>query len=377
MAPVAAQVQIPEAQAVEDLAAFAATYHDRAGWERRAALLRTEILQAAGLVPLPRRTALRVVRHSKVRRDGYSVENVWFEAFPGFFVSGNLYLPAPQRPASDPEPKAPRRLAGILCPHGHWAEGRFRPDMQKRCGVLARMGAAVFTYDMAGWQESTQVDHRKDKAVLTYQVWSSMRAIDFLCSIETVDPRRIGVTGASGGGTQTFLLAALDDRVAASAPVVMVSAHFFGGCNCESGLPIHRGPRHRTNNAEIAALAAPRPQLLVSCGKDWTKNVPRVELGYVRGVYRLFGKAELIENAHFAAEGHDYGASKRKPVYAFFAARLGLRAATAEDESRVEVLPHASLRCFDAQHPRPTHAVVGRERVAAAFAASRRAKVVR
>ncbi len=357
-----AQVKIPEAQAKRDLAEFAASYDDLAGWQSRAARIRDGILEGAALTPLPRRTPLNVVSRSRRERDGYTVENVRFESIPGLYVTGNLYRPAHVK-SGDAEGK----LAGILCPHGHWEAGRFRDAMQIRCAVLARMGAVVFAYDMVGWQESWQVDHRKDAHAMTYQLWNAIRGVDFLLSLDDVDPKRVGVTGASGGGTQTFLLAAVDDRVAAAAPVVMVSAHFFGGCNCESGRPIHRRPKHRTNNAEIVALAAPRPVLIVSCGKDWTKNVPDVEFPYVRSVYGLFDAGESVANAHFADEGHDYGANKRAAVYAFFREHLALAAPL--DEGFVEPLEHASLRCFDDEHPRPKDALDGAEAIRDAFVA--------
>jgi len=354
-----AQVEIPEGQAVRDVAAFAATYHDRATWEERAASLRRHILEGAGLEPLPRRTPLNPVVHARHEMDGYTVEAIYFESFPGFFVTGNLYRPLEL--AEGPRP------AGILCPHGHWDTGRFREDMQARCGFLARMGALVLAYDMVGWQESSQVEH-KDPHALTYQLWNSMRALDLLLELGA-DPKRLGATGASGGGTQTFLLAALDERVAAAAPVVMVSAHFFGGCTCESGLPIHRSASHRTNNAEITALVAPRPLLVVSCGKDWTKNVPEVEYPYVRDVFRLFEAEDRVANAHFADEGHDYGASKRRPVYRFFARHLALDEALAEaaDESFLRYLERDELVCFDAAHPRPPSAETDAERLYARF----------
>ena len=369
-----AQVEISEAQAVADLKAFAATFEDRKSWEQRATLLRKNILKGAGLAPLPRKTPLEAVIHSRREKDGYTVENVYFESFPGFFVTGNLY-----RPLTAPRsaPKKGTRPAGILCPHGHWTTGRFRKDMQARCAVFAKMGTIVFAYDMTGWQESTQVDHRKDKHVLTYQLWNSMRAIDLLYELGA-DRKRIGITGASGGGTQTFLLAAVDPRVTVAAPVVMVSGHFFGGCNCESGLPIHRSADHKTNNAEIAALAAPRPLLVVSCGKDWTKNVPEVEFPYIRSIYKLYDAEELAANAHFGTEGHDYGATKRQPVYRFFSKHLALDSAAVKnergefDESFVRYLEHAELRCFDEKHPRPDDALSGADTVFAAFEALRR-----
>ncbi len=352
--------KIPEEEGAKNLEEFAKTYTNREEWQARAETIRSGILEGAGLTPLPRRTPLNQVIHSKKEMDGYSVENVYFESFPGFYVTGNLYRPLRKGGMN--------AFAGILCPHGHSKEGRTAEYTQARCAALARMGAYVFAYDMVGWnKDNVQTDHKKDHNIFAYQTWNSMRAIDFLLGFREVDHRRIGVTGESGGGTQTFMLTALDDRVRVAAPVVMASAHFYGGCNCESGMPVHNGKNHKTNNAEIAAMAAPRPLLLVSVGGDWTKNTPKVEFPYAQRVYSLMGSPQNVENFHLADEGHGYEFSKRKPVYRFLAKHLKLRLSQITDEKDeitenfFQPLPAEQLFAFNADHPRPGNALQGSE----------------
>jgi hypothetical protein len=345
-----------------------ASYTDVGKWELRKAELRKCFLEQLGLNPMPRKTPLNPVITQKRVMDGYTVENVGLEVIPGVYLCGSLYRPA----------KGKGPFAAVLSPHGHFSNsdlnqyGRYRPDQQYRCAMLARMGAVVFSYEMFAYGESllqvTKDDHKTGLA-LTMQTLNSIRVIDFLTSLPYIDPKRIGATGESGGGTQTFLLTALDNRIGVSVPVVMVSSYFFGGCACESGLPIHSCSDYGTNNAEIAAMASPRPMLVVSDGSDWTKNVPVIEFPYLKKVYALYGKQENVENVHLPAEGHDYGVSKRMAMYDFMSRHLGLNINMVKDksgnvdESKVKIESYEAQLVFGKEGKLPPTAVKGADEV--------------
>ncbi len=341
---------------------FAAKWHDKASWEKRASKIKNNILQGMQWDKMPEITGnFNPIINNTRKMDGYIVENIAIESFPGFYITGNIYRPL----------KGGKHPA-ILSAHGHWNVpgniGRLRKDMQLRCAAFAKMGAVVFAYDMVGYGEAKQVTHQIPIALLL-QTWNSKRVLDYLISREDVDSTRIGMTGASGGGTQTFILTALDNRITASAPVCQVSAHFFGGCICESGMPIHTRGNFQTNNVEIAALCAPRPLLLISDGADWTRNTPRVEYPYVQKVYKVYNAANKVSNVHFVTQRHDYGLSKRKAVYNFFSQYLQLdngripRGGDGYSEDFVTILPEDSLKVFGKDNVFPKGALKGNDAV--------------
>ncbi len=266
------------------------------------------------------------------------------EILPGVYTTGSIYKPYPLN----------EKVPIVITPNGHFGDGRYRKDEQLRCAMLAKMGAIVVSFDLFAWGESQlqfpATTHRNSIAS-TIQLLSGMRLLDYASTLKHADITRVGVTGGSGGGSHTLFLAALDDRVTVSVPVVMVSANHSGGCSCESGRGIHLCG-NGTNNVEVAAMAAPKPQFVISDGKDWTSNVPKLEFPFIQRTYGFYGKKNLVENAHFAEEGHDYGMSKRMAMYPFMAKHLGLNLEKVKnkegeiDESDCVIEPYANLYVF-------------------------------
>lgn len=319
-------------------------YDDKESWEIRKKELQQCIREAIGIDQLPRVEKPNAILSGKRKYKGYTIENIALETIPGLYVTGSIYRPL--------KPKG--KMPVIITPNGHFGDGRYRADEQLRCAALAKMGALVVSYDLFGWGESLlQVPataHRKSIAH-TIQTNNAISLLDYLLGLPNVDTSRVGITGGSGGGSQTMLVSAIDPRISVSVPVVMTSSFHSGGCPCESGMPIHLCGE-KTNNAEMAALFAPKPQLIISDGKDWTMQVPDVEYPFIKRTYGFYNQSERVENAHFEDEGHDYGFSKRKAMYTFMARHLTLDLKAVQgksseiDESDITIEAYSKMHVF-------------------------------
>ena len=296
-------------------------------WEQRAQAIREQVLVSCGLWPMPEKTLLNAKVFGRIERDGYTVEKVYFQSHPGFYVAGNLYRPLGK--GNGPFP-------AILNPHGHWNKGRLEDaaagSSAARCINFSRQGMVAFAWDMVGYNDTQFArpdgppgyqTHRHfandptnqlwNISQMGLQTWNSIRALDFLESLPDVDAKRLACTGESGGGTQTFMLGAVEDRLAAQAPIVMVSHTMQGGCSCENVA----GLRVDYSNMEIAAAAAPRPQILVAATGDWTKATMEVEGPALEKVYRLFNQRDHLRYVRFDFD-HNYNKTSREAVYEWF-----------------------------------------------------------
>jgi dienelactone hydrolase len=326
-------------------------------WAKRADALRRRMLVSNGLWPMPPKTPLNAVIHGKVEREGFTVEKVYFEAMPGFYVTGMLFRPSGKQ---GPFP-------GVLCPHGHGgrlqdvgldavrrqivlgeerfeSSGRF-PKLTL-CAQLARMGCVSFIYDMIGYADSNQVPyslaHRfakqrpemetaKDwgffstqaelrlQSIMGLQTWMSIRALDFLESLPDVDAKRLGVTGGSGGGTQTILLAAIDSRPVVAFPQGMVSTAMQGGCTCENTSLLRIG----TGNVELAALFAPRPQAMTTAN-DWTLEMMTDGFPELQQLYKMVGAPDHVDCTPMPQFPHNFNYVSRARMYSWFNRHLNL-----------------------------------------------------
>ena len=352
---------------------FKPDFADRAAWEQRAEFLRRQVLVSQGLWPMPAKSPLSPVIHGKIERDDYTVEKVFFASLPGHYVSGNLYRPKNRA----------GKLPVVLCPYGHWPNGRFiwksdedikkdlasgaekdpsaaRSPLQANCVSLARMGCVVFHYDMVGFGDSTKIEHRtgfldaeaalRAQSFMGLQTWNGIRALDFVLSLPDVDPSRVAVTGSSGGGTQTFMLAAVDPRVTATFPMVMVSMNMQGGCVCENAPLL----RVRTNNVELASLSAPKP-LGAAAANDWTHDFLTRGLPEMKSIWRLYSAEENVTGDH-VDYGHNHNFHSRLLQYAFLNRHFKLGQSEPLAEKPFEPIEPKQLSVYDDDHPPPADA---------------------
>lgn len=357
-------------------------------WETRKDYVRRQILVAEGLWPMPTKTPLNAVIHGKIERDEYTVEKVYFESSPGLFVTGNLYRPK----------NIKGKVPAVMFAHGHWEDARLseQPDeklrveiatgeerferggksrFQSLCVQLARMGCIVWQWDMLSDSDATQLPRgvvhgfaaqRPEmnttvnwglfspqaeahlQSIMGLHTWNAVRGLDFLLSLPEVDPERTAITGASGGGTQTMLLAAIDDRIKLSFPVVMVSTAMQGGCTCENTSLL----RVNTGNVEFAALFAPKPQGM-NTANDWTKEMATKGFPDLEKLYATYGKKDnvfLQRGEHFP---HNYNAVTRSAFYTFLNKHFKLGQPSPVIERDFEPLSREQLTVWDAQHPAP------------------------
>ncbi len=340
-------------------------------WEARRKVLKEQLLLSQGLLPMPEKVPLNAVVHGKIERDGYTVEKVFFVSHPGHYVTGNLYRPTGKS----------GKLPAVLYAHGHWSNARLSTANswnndkktgaeateesskyfhQAGCAMLARLGCVVFHYDMVGNSDSKQITHRegfKDieaqlrlQTFMNLQTWNSMRVVDFLLTLPEVDPTRIGITGASGGGTQSFVLAAVDDRIAAAFPAVMVSTGMQGGCICENCAYLRVG----TTNIELSALIAPRP-LGMTGANDWTKEIETKGLPELKAIYKLYGAEDKVM-AKYLSFPHNYNQPSREVMYNFFNKHLKFGVSGKISETPFRPIDPKELSVYDAKHPLPKDA---------------------
>ncbi len=358
-------------------------------WEARSEYVRRQMLVALGLWPMPTKTPLNAVIHGKIDLPEYSIEKVYFESVPGFYVTGNLYRPK----------NISGKVPGVLFAHGHWKDARLSTEttanllkeiangeerfeqggqsrFQSMCVQLARMGCVVWQWDMLSDSDSVQLSREvvhtfaKQRpemnttenwglyspqaeshlqSILGLQTLNAVRSLDFLLSLPEVDPSRTAITGASGGGTQSMILAAIDPRVQLSFPAVMVSTAMQGGCTCENASLL----RVNTGNIEFSALFAPKPQGMTSAN-DWTKEMATKGFPEIQETYAMLDAPKnvmLQRGEHFP---HNYNAVSRSAFYTWLNKHFKLGHKEPVIERDYQPLTRDQLSVWNTEHPAPT-----------------------
>ena len=301
--------------------------------------------------PYPEKTPLKPRVVKVVDRDAYKIENVLFESRPGFLVSANLYIP---KGRAFP-------LPGVVASCGHSANGKAIETYQSFCQGLARLGYVVLIFDPIGQGERMQYvdaawkpmrgtgtgEHNYagvqqvlvDERFCTWRAWDGIRALDYLLSRAEVDPRHVGITGNSGGGTMTTWLCGLEQRWTMAAPSCFVT-EFRRNMENELGADMEQCPPKALalglDHEDFLAALAPKPIIILAKEKDYF-DVRGNEAAYERlkRLYRLLGAEENI--ARFAGPTyHGYSQENREAMYGWFNRCTGVSKVSTEPQLVME-----------------------------------------
>lgn len=311
---------------------------------------RDRLREALGLARLPWPPRLNPRVTGTLHRPGYRIEKLAYSALPGVDVPAHLYLP---EAVTAPAP-------AILFYSGHWwPDSKTRPDFQAFCINMARLGFIVLSWDPFGQGERgvSHREHRRTEALLAgvsqqgIAEYETRCALEYLLSRREVDPARIGMTGASGGGFNTWITTALDDRIAVAVPVVGTSEFYEQIAACRP-LDWYHADEHChfvpglirfANNHEFIAMTAPRPLLIIAASEDQSFPVAGVRevFRYGRELYSAFHQAGSIGYFEDNTEGHGYQRKKREAAYGWFLKFLaGKGDGSAYPEPDTETLPY-------------------------------------
>ncbi|WDQ16327.1 alpha/beta hydrolase family protein [Rhodopirellula sp. P2] len=307
-------------------------------WKARQTKVRQTLDQILG--PWPDRTPLNPQVTGTLQKDGYRVEKIVFESMPHFYVTGALFIPDG---LEEPRP-------AILKVIGHSAQA-FRRDLYQNVILnLVHKGFVVFTIDPLGQGErlqsfdpqtgkSTVGSSTKEhshagvqcfltgRSIARYFTWDGIRAIDYLLTRPEVDPNRIGVTGLSGGGTQSSYIGAVDQRVHAVAPTGYITSisRLLGSIGPQDAEQVfYHGPLLGIDHADLLEVRAPKPTLQVTTTRDFFSiQGARETAAEVRHAFRILGHPERFDQVEDDF-GHGFTKQNNESTYEFFQTFLEL-----------------------------------------------------
>lgn len=292
----------------------------REDWDRRRADLRTLMLEAMGPTPdKPCDLSPRII--GTLKRPGYRTEKLIFQSRPDLWITASCYIPDPVKD----------KLPAVLVVHGHWAGARRDPVVQARCLGLVQLGFVVLAVDAFGAGERFTAPRSgsyhgalygstlwpSGHSLLGMQVYDNRRAVDYLCTRPEVDPRRLGITGASGGGNQTMYAGALDDRFGAVVPVCSVGnyqAYLHAACCVCEVLP---GALRFTEEGDVLGLTAPRALMVINATRDalqFSVAEAKRSLERTEAIYQLFKERDKVRHLTFESP-HAYNQPMREAMY--------------------------------------------------------------